>query len=295
MTVLDSLCQSVVLATNIQRVYRMRKSIKTAARLISHRLENDQLAKRHRWTAVMVTLTYAPGSKWASEHVSKYIKAVQKWAIRKGHKLPYAWVMELHKSGIPHYHIVWWIPRVWMMPRADKRGWWDHGCTNTIRARNAYGYLSKYASKGDEKAKYPKGARIHGVGGLTKMEARIVAWWKLPKDLRLGDEGSHVWRRRRGGGWVCIEGGSQGEIYVSGYGVAAINAEKMLVRLVKKQHTPEQESKDRQERQQHMQVTTDAYREFCYEVARAEMAAEYDKRTTRRIDWIIDTERRLQG
>ena len=81
---------------------------------------------------------------------------------------------------------------------------------------------------------FPKGARIHGIGGLTDQEAAIVAWWKLPKALRRGEEGSHKWRRVSGGGWRCIEGDAAGEFYDSGWGFSSICTDKKMVRLVEK-------------------------------------------------------------
>jgi len=246
---------SVVLATDLQRVFRMRKGILTASRLINARLADYRNAKGRQvhWVPVMVTLTYADNVAWQSEHISAYINCVQKWGMRQGYKFPYAWVMELTKKGKPHYHCIIWIPRRLQLPKADKRGWWPCGMTNTVRATNPYGYLSKYASKAHvveeviidpatgkeiiKKHTFPKGARIHGIGGITGREAAIIAWWKLPKVLRLGDEGSHKWRRRLGGGWHCISGEAQGEIYESEWGLCGINAHDKRVRLVPKEKT----------------------------------------------------------
>lgn len=212
----------------------MRKGILTASRLINARLTAD---KSVRWVPLMVTLTYRPEINWEPKHISEFLNVVQMYAKRKGKKLPYAWVMELQKSGKPHYHCIIWIPRSWRLPRADARGWWPHGMTNTIRARNPYGYLSKYASKANTAGAFPLGARIHGIGGLTIKEAAIVAWWKLPKALRLGDEGSHKWRRQVGGGWLCVDGDALGRVYHSTFGLCAIDAINKRVRLVEKPKT----------------------------------------------------------
>jgi len=223
---------SVVLQSAMQRIFRMRKGILTSSRLINARLVAD---KSQRWVPLMVTLTYRPGCDWAPDHISAFVDRVQQYAKRKGQKIPYAWVMELTKKGVPHYHCIFWIPRKWRLPRSDARGWWKFGSTNTVRARNPYGYLAKYASKGgNEFAEFPKGARICGIGGLTLDEAAIVAWWKLPKVLRLGDPGSHRWQRMPGGGWVCVEGDAAGKTYVGEWGLSSVNCAAHLVRLVRK-------------------------------------------------------------
>lgn len=224
---------SVVLDSSIQRVYRMRKGILTSSRLINGRLASSKI----RWVPVMVTLTYSASVSWEPKHISEFLNCVVKWGKRAGYKLPYAWVMELQKSGKPHYHVIIWIPRRLRLPRADSRGWWVHGSTNTVRATNPYGYLSKYASKAakhEPGQTFPKGARIHGIGGLEGDEAAIVAWWKLPKLLRLGAEGSHQWRRRPGGGWLCIVGEAAGQFVDSQWGLSAIDAVHKRVRLVEK-------------------------------------------------------------
>jgi hypothetical protein len=51
-------------------------------------------------------------------------------------------------------------------------------------ARNAIGYIAKYASKGDSLALPAKGARMHGNGGLTGTALLEQRWWKLPGWLR---------------------------------------------------------------------------------------------------------------
>jgi len=234
---------SVILDSTMQRIYRMKKGILTSSRLIGQRLEQstDSKGRLIPWCPVMVTMTYEESINYEPWHISKFLDCVYRWGKRAGYQIPYCWVMELTKKGKPHYHCILWIPKRLRLPRADSRGWWPHGMTNTIRAKNAYGYLAKYASKAhgakDDNGKtiqFPKGARIHGIGGLTKKEAAIIAWWKLPKALRLGDEGSHKWRRKVGGGWHCIEGDAKGNVFDSGWGLVSINAVEKRVRLMEK-------------------------------------------------------------
>jgi len=165
---------------------------------------------------------------------------VQNWSGRKklrhqsGVKLPYVWVAELQKRGAVHYHVLLWIPRRWRIPAPDKKGWWKHGSSNVTRVRNPVGYVAKYASKFESKgqAEFPKGLRLHGIGGLNKQERRVVAWWKLPKDMRHGSEGSCAFRRAVGGGWQNVD---TGEVTASLWGLAAVGqGEFSTVRLVRK-------------------------------------------------------------
>lgn len=214
---------SLLLDSHSQRIFRMRKGVLTSARLVNDRLIAE--GGGFRWVSVMVTLTYRDSDAWAPDHISEFIGRFQKYARRKNHgvALPYVWVLELQKRGAVHYHVMLWMPKSWFLPNVDKRGWWTHGSSRVERAKSAVAYLAKYASKGESSGSdVPKGARIHGIGGLLKREARIVAWWKLPKALRRGEEGSEVWRRAPGGGWVCREGESAGEFVPPLWGLAAV-------------------------------------------------------------------------
>lgn len=184
----------------------MKKGVMTTARLVNDRLQGASI----RWRPVMVTLTYADAAAWRPDHITDFMRRVHMFAKRRGLKLPYVWVAELQKRGAVHYHVLLWVPARMRVPYADRQGWWNHGSTNIIRVKNAVGYVAKYASKFESKdADFPKGMRLHGIGGITALEKRVVAWWKLPKDLRQGSEGSVVWRRAPGGGWLNPETGER--------------------------------------------------------------------------------------
>ena len=88
------------------------------------------------------------------------------------------------------------------MPKADKRGWWRQGMTQTVWARNAVGYLAKYASKGNGDQVIPKGVRLYGIGGLSASSRLNRAWWNLPSGVRVWGFPSDRWRRAPGGGLV---------------------------------------------------------------------------------------------
>jgi hypothetical protein len=93
-------------------------------------------------------------------------------------------VLEFQKSGNPHYHLLLWLPLGITLPKPDKRGWWPCGFTKIEWAKNAVGYIAKYASKGDSLVQPAKGARMHGNGGMTGQALLEQRWWKLPQWLR---------------------------------------------------------------------------------------------------------------
>lgn len=169
------------------RAARMRKSIITGARL--HVQEATQGGFRGRWA--MLTLTYREGCDSLPRHISGLLQCIRVYLrraglTRRGSGLRYVWAFELTKRLRPHYHLLIWLPRGVTLPKPDKRGWWQHGLTRIEWARNAVGYLAKYASKfsADVAAAMPKGFRTHGVGGLRDEGKRELRWWKSPLDAR---------------------------------------------------------------------------------------------------------------
>jgi len=167
-----------------------------------------------RYSAVLVTLTYAPGVEWKPEHIADYIQWVRKWSHVVRLKLRYQWVIELTKKGVPHYHVLFWAAGDnWKLPMADKCGAWPHGLSRVERARCAVGYLVKYATKGSfNEFPLPKGARLFGHGGGIGSEKLRAHRAGLPVWLleNLGEDSRG--RRCTGVGWVDSE---TGEIFVS--------------------------------------------------------------------------------
>jgi hypothetical protein len=158
----------------------------------------------------MVTLTYRPDVVWAPNHIRRFQEAVSEYLRRRGHVYRAVWVMELTKRGVPHYHVLIWLPRGLSLPMPDKRGWWPHGSTRIEWARNAVGYLVKYASKiraayGDG-FRFPFGARLFGCRGLEASRPEyshaMRPYW-LRAICHVGDR----LRRRSGGGWLNVDTG----------------------------------------------------------------------------------------
>lgn len=193
------------------RLRRLRSSVLTAARL--------HVQQRPRWRVAMLTLTYRDDVEWASGQVSGLVRHLRQWLARKGVAMRHVWVQEFTKRGRPHYHMLLWLPLRIGKFYPDDRGWWPWGMTRFEWARNAVGYIAKYASKGDSLHMPAKGARMHGSGGLTEDALLEQRWWKLPTWLRGGVEPSDRVRRApsgTGGGFVHPD---TGEVYRSPWGV----------------------------------------------------------------------------
>ena len=201
------------------RVKRLRRTVLNAAGKISE----HQTFRGRRARVAFVTLTYKPGETCEPRDIQLTLKRMREWGRRRGAKLPYVWVMELTKAGVPHFHICVWLPRGLTLPKFDKQGWWSKGMTNIQWGKNggksAIGYVAKYLSKGvsadqldyiqREKDRYkselcdfenptpqapnlgiPKGMRIFGTSALRFygdwgiQASRFVRYWNLPKWLR---------------------------------------------------------------------------------------------------------------
>lgn len=187
------------------RVTRLRKGLGVGAK----RLHNMYRRKQNQ---CLVTLTYRGDNRdWRPEHISVYIKSVKRWFARRtgGNGLRYAWVAELQKRGVIHYHIVFWLPKGLTMPKADKQGWWTHGMSNTKRATAPVAYLMKYVSKVDSKnvGGFPHGARIFGLGGLDKTGRDCKRWVLWPAYLQCNAAAGDPFKPATGGGFTNSETG----------------------------------------------------------------------------------------
>lgn len=160
---------------------------------------------------VMVTLTYRVGVQWRARHVSDFFRKVRMGMGRD--VLSYAWVAELQKRGVPHYHVLFVVKQGRMLPKPDSAGWWPHGMTNIGVAESPY-YVVKYASKCEEWAKFPKGLRLFGIGigkyseqwlGNRRWRVLLTA---VPSYVaaRVGLDFKAWWKRVDGGYLVAYEG-----------------------------------------------------------------------------------------
>jgi hypothetical protein len=220
---------SKVITAKDQRAKRLRKmkqNVITAARL--HHEEATRGSCRGRWA--MLTLTYRDDQRWVADQVGKLLNRLRDYASRTGFRARYTWVLELTKRGRPHYHVLVWLPKGRSLPKPDKQGWWEHGLTRIEWARNAIGYLAKYASKGDDYdlTTLPKGARLSGVGGLSKESRTELRWWKLPQWVReVFNEICDVGREQGG-----YRNRSTGDFLASRYRVVFIGGALLLCEII---------------------------------------------------------------
>lgn len=178
------------------RLRRMRRRVFAAANSIQECLQRGG----HRYRVAMITATYAPGQGWNPKHITGLVKCYRSWAERHDIQIAYVWVMELTQAGVPHYHMLVWIPRGYSPPLPDKQGWWKHGSTRAEWARHAVGYVAKYLSKGDC-GSLPKHARIDGSGGLNKEQRALCSWLRAPKWLQGFVPRGHRIIKRRESWW----------------------------------------------------------------------------------------------
>ena len=181
------------------RLKRLRCSVLTAARL--------HIQQKAKWKVAMLTLTYAPEHDWGPNQISSCIRHIRQYLKRKGVEMRFAWVQEFTKKGRPHYHVLLWLPPGITLPKPDKRGWWPFGYTKIEWARNAIGYIAKYASKADSLHLPARGARMHGNGGVTGEALQEQRWWRLPTWARERVVPSDQCRRRKGGGLLVPDTG----------------------------------------------------------------------------------------
>ena len=185
--------------TGVSRVKKLHSAVLTRARLISHSLP------RGAYKSAMLTLTYREDDQWHAKHVSALLQNIRMYLSRRGLKAPYVWVAELTQRGRIHYHVLLWLPKGFTLPKPDKQGWWPWGSTRIEWAKNAVGYLAKYASKGTEPMllrQFPKGCRLHGAGGFSDLVRKAARWWSLPAYLRAACFPVDDFMRRVGGGFI---------------------------------------------------------------------------------------------
>lgn len=174
------------------RLKKLKTTITTSSRLIQDRLCPNGLNSNFK--PAMITLTYKNIDDWKPNHIRDYLTALRNFMKRKGFDFHYVWVAELQKRGAVHYHIVVWLPKLsknnyFKIPKPDKSGMWKFGMSQVVFARKPVGYLVKYTSKTsnltyEEIKKFPKGLRLYGCGGLTKLEKVELRFWRSPLYVR---------------------------------------------------------------------------------------------------------------
>lgn len=214
------------------RVTRLRKGLGIAAK----QLHNQGSAAQQIW---MQTLTYSGDNRnWRPHHISDYLKQLRRWHHSRGASrvVRYAWVAELQKRGVIHYHVIVWTASGLTPPKpdtawriTDSKGFtttqppmWPHGMSNRLRSTAPVAYLMKYASKIESKnvGTFPHGARIHGAGGLDPTGRSIRRWVLWPAYVQGNAAVSDRFRPAPGGGYVNDQTGEllQSEYVPTGCG-----------------------------------------------------------------------------
>ncbi len=125
---------------------------------------------------IMVTLTYRNIDDWRPRHVTEFIRKVRRYLGKSMYG--YFWVAEMQERGAVHYHVVFVVMQGFRLPKPDEEGYWTYGMTRVEKVNHVYSYLSKYLSKDEQKAAYPKGLRIFGCS--IYILQNWGAMWKLP-------------------------------------------------------------------------------------------------------------------
>ena len=197
-----------------RRIRRMRRVVITGATVAREWLETS----RSRYFACLVTLTYRSGVPWDASQIRQFITRCRDYARERGVRLRYQWVIELTQRGIPHYHVVFWMPHGFRLPKPDSSGFWPFGMSNIKRARKPVGYLVKYATKGSTAVySLPKGARLFGVGGGIESEKLATHRAGLPMWLLEHLSSDAGARKVPHCGWVCK---LSGEVFKSPFSVS---------------------------------------------------------------------------
>lgn len=192
---------------------RSPKKRKTNARRklrVVHR-EHRRQARVAGLRAVAVALTFADNGKFCAKLISRFIACVRQALKRRGHRLPYTWVLE--SEGRLHYHLLLWLPRAFVLDKQQLARWWPWGSTSVASCRVVEGY-ARYMAKFDCMPRLPNDANAFGYGGLDESGKAAVQRAGLPRWLGAILPRGGSARRFPGCGWANTE---TGEIYDSPY------------------------------------------------------------------------------
>lgn len=196
--------------TSATRSLKKRKTEARRTLRTVHR-EHRRQAKDAGFYAIALTLTFDDDGQFCPKLISKFIACVRQTLKRRGHRLPYTWVLE--RESRLHYHLMLWLPRGFVLDMKKLARWWPCGTTWTKSCRVVNGY-ARYMAKFECMARLPKGVHVFGYGGLDESGKVAVQRAGLPRWLQaLLPRGGSA-RRFPGGGWTNTE---TGEIHVSPY------------------------------------------------------------------------------
>ncbi|WP_124627062.1 hypothetical protein [Burkholderia sp. Bp9012] len=76
-----------------------------------------------------MTLTFSNDASFCAQHISEFLARLRQVLKRRGHALPYAWLLE--RGGRLHYHPMLWLPRDFSLDKEKLMEWWPWGATWT--------------------------------------------------------------------------------------------------------------------------------------------------------------------
>ena len=155
----EKLGKAIFIDSDKKRLWRMRERVNAWIDCLP---ENTDM--------YMITLTYdtkgtlsgGEGHNWTANDIREFnIKL--KGCLGDG-LIGYAWVMELMRNKVPHYHYIAIVKKGILIPYLDTMGLWNKGLTRVEKARTPF-YLLKYTGKEYQKdfENYPKGARLFAI------------------------------------------------------------------------------------------------------------------------------------
>lgn len=193
-------------SAHTRRVKQQRRKVKTLVRVAQNS------ASRNGRYAVAMTLTFENDEDFSPKCLRQFTEKIRRWMKRRGHSLPYVWVLE--RQGRIHYHLILWLPRALKLDFKLLTAWWPWGATWTENCRSVQSWGAYIAKFCNPEGSFRRGTRLYGHGGFdtdAKLElgrAMLPLWLKklLPK-------GEQV-RKIRGGGWANL---TTGEVLYTPY------------------------------------------------------------------------------
>jgi len=173
--------------------------------------EHRRFAKANNLRAVALTLTYRDSADFSQKNVSKFLEKIRRQLRKRGHSLPYTWVLE--SEGRLHYHFTLWLPRDFILDKAKLAKLWNWG-SSWVQSCHSVKSWTRYMSKFDSAEKIPRNAKLFGYGGLDGNGKAAVTRANLPLWLQKKLSSNHVARRIPGGWWANT---ATGEVFRSPY------------------------------------------------------------------------------
>lgn len=159
-----------VFVVDTKEMRHQRKRRKISAWLKYHQDDVNLGKQRSKpYDAVFVTLTYREMNQFEPGQIRAYIKLIKERL--KGKLVAYAWVCEVTKNRVPHYHVLFVVKRGTRIRKPDL-GDWQYGFSNIQKCYKGLYYIISYLKKSFD-GDLPKNARCFGVFSLGEIKKYI--------------------------------------------------------------------------------------------------------------------------